>query len=141
MSAHVMSTTRNPTIFISEEDFDRLDRLAASGQSAHLPVADFLAAELDRAVVRRADEIAPDIVTMNARITFRIGDEPEAQTRTLVYPEDYSVGGSDADCLSVMTPLGAALIGLRAGDHIGYETVDGTRRRVTVEAVVRPSRR
>jgi regulator of nucleoside diphosphate kinase len=140
MSAHAMSATRSPTIFISEEDFARLDRLAASGESANHPVAEFLAAELDRAVVRPAEELAPDVVTMNARVTFRIGAEP-AQTRRLVYPEDYPADGSGEGYLSVMTPLGAALIGLRAGADLEYETVDGTRRKVTVEAVARQASR
>lgn len=130
--------THGPTIFITEEDFDRLDRLAASGQSAHLPAAELLASELERAVVCPAEEIAADVVTMNSRVTFHIGSEVEGQTRTLVYPEDYPAGGSGDDCLSVMTPLGAALIGMPAGSRIEYETVNGTSRLVTVDAVHQP---
>lgn len=131
-------TTHSPTIFITEEDFDRLDRLAASGQSAHLPAAELLAAELERAVVCPAKEIAPDVVTMNSRVTFHIGSGVERQTRTLVYPEDYPADGSGEDRLSVMTPLGAALIGMPAGSRIEYETVNGTSRLVTVDAVHQP---
>jgi regulator of nucleoside diphosphate kinase len=140
MEAHmpmdITVATHSPTIFITEEDFDRLDRLAASGQSANLPAAELLASELERAVVCPAEEIAADVVTMNSRITFHIGSEVEQRTRTLVYPEDYPTGGSGDDCLSVMTPLGAALIGMPTGSRIEYETVNGTNRLVTVDAVL-----
>jgi regulator of nucleoside diphosphate kinase len=136
MSMDVTVATHNPTIFITDEDFDRLDRLATSGQSANLPAAELLAAELERAVVCPATEIAADVVTMNSLVTFHIGSEAERQTRTLVYPEDYPADGSGGDRLSVMTPLGAALIGMPAGSRIEYETVNGTSRLVTVDAVL-----
>jgi regulator of nucleoside diphosphate kinase len=139
MEAHVTMdltvATHSPMIFIPEEDFDRLDRLAASGQSKSLPAAQLLASELERAVVCPAEEIAPDVVTMNSRVTFHIGSAAERHTRTLVYPEDYAAEGS-GDCLSVMTPLGAALIGMPAGSRIEYETINGTSRLVTVDAVL-----
>jgi regulator of nucleoside diphosphate kinase len=136
MSMDPTVATHSPTIFVPEEDFDRLDRLAASGQSKNLPAAELLASELDRAVVRPAEEIAPDVVTMNSQVTFHIGGEAERQTRTLVYPEDYPTDGSGGDRLSVMTPLGAALIGMPAGSRIEYETINGTSRLVTVDEVL-----
>src|SRR5262245_24295259 len=136
MTMDLTVATHGPTIFITEEDFDRLDRLAASGQAKNLPAAELLASELERAVVCRADEIAPDVVTMNSQVTFRIGSETERRTRTLVYPEDYPTNASGGDRLSVMTPLGAALIGMPAGSRIEYETINGTSRLVTVDAVV-----
>jgi regulator of nucleoside diphosphate kinase len=140
MEAHMTTdltvATHSPTIFIPEEDFDRLDRLAASGQSKNLPAAELLASELERAVVCPADEIAPEVVTMNSKVTFHIGSEAGRQTRTLVYPEDYPADGADGDRLSVMTPLGAALIGMPAGSRIEYETINGTSRLVTVDAVL-----
>jgi regulator of nucleoside diphosphate kinase len=136
MTMDLTVATHSPTIFITEEDFDRLDRLAASGQSKNLPAAELLASELERAVVCPAAEIAPDVVTMNSRITFHIGAGAERQTRTLVYPEDYPADGSGGDRLSVMTPLGAALIGMPAGSRIEYETINGTSRLVTVDAVL-----
>jgi regulator of nucleoside diphosphate kinase len=136
MSMDLTVATHNPKIFITDEDFDRLDRLATSGQSANLPAAELLAAELERAVVCPATEIAADVVTMNSQVTFHIGSEAERQTRTLVYPEDYPADGSGDDRLSVMTPLGAALIGMPAGSRIEYETVNGTSRLVTVDAVL-----
>ena len=136
MTMDLTVATHGPTIFITEEDFDRLDRLAASGQAKNLPAAELLASELERAVVCPADEIAPDVVTMNSQVTFRIGSETERRTRTLVYPEDYAMDASGGDRLSVMTPLGAALIGMPAGSRIEYETINGSSRLVTVDAVV-----
>jgi regulator of nucleoside diphosphate kinase len=135
MSMDSTVATHSPKIFITEEDFDRLDKLAQNGQAKNMPAAELLASELDRAVVCPADEIAPDVVTMNSRVTFHIGSEDERQTRTLVYPEDYPKDGSGEDRLSVLTPLGAVLIGMPAGSRVEYETISGTSRLVTVDAV------
>jgi regulator of nucleoside diphosphate kinase len=137
MSMEMSSATDRPAIVITEEDFKRLDQLATSGESSHHPVAEILAAELDRAVVCPAEKVAPDVVTMNARVTFHVGADSPRQTRTLVYPEDYPADGSGG-YLSVMTPLGAALVGLRAGASVEYETVNGGSQLLTVDAVEHP---
>jgi len=136
MSIAVPRAERDPLVTIADADFDRLDELASAYEAAHDPVADFLAAELDRAVVRPSDEIGPNIVRMNSRVAFRIGSRRDVEVRTLVYPDEYARRRSHDDCLSVMTPLGAALIGLRVGSSMSYETGNGTAQHVTVEAVL-----
>jgi regulator of nucleoside diphosphate kinase len=137
MSIAVARTNRHPTITISSVDADRLDALASVGGFFDNPVAEFLAAELARAIVRPADEIGPNIVRMNSRVAFRIGTRRDVEVRTLVYPEEYVKRGGGGDCVSVMTPLGAALIGLRVGASMGYETAaSSTTQYVTVLAVL-----
>lgn len=136
MSIAVPHAEHKPRITIADNDFDRLDALASAHGVADDAVADFLAAELDRAVVRPADEIGPNIVRMNSRVAFRIGGRPTVDVRTLVYPDEYARRRSRDDCLSVMTPLGAALIGLRVGSGMRYETGNGAVQSVTVEAVL-----
>ncbi len=131
----------NPMVTIADSEFDRLDALAWAGGLSENPVAEFLAAELDRAVIRPADAIGPNVVRMNSRVAFRIGDRPGVEVRTLVYPEVYAQQADRNDYLSVMTPLGAALIGLRVGSRISYETGNGTQQDVTVEAVLHQSDR
>jgi regulator of nucleoside diphosphate kinase len=138
MSIAVARARHSPLVTIADAEFDRLDALASARGAADDPVADFLAAELDRAVVRPADEILPNIVRMNSRVAFRIGTRRDIAVRTLVYPEVYARQHARDDCLSVMTPLGAALIGLRVGAGISYKTGNGTTQQVTVEAVLHP---
>jgi regulator of nucleoside diphosphate kinase len=136
MSATVVRAKCSPMIFIPAPDHERLCRLASVAGLAGSPVAEFLASELDRAIVRPADEIAANIVTMNARVAFRIGARRAIEIRTLVYPDEDDRRPSGDDCLSVMTPLGAALIGLRVGTGMAYETLESTLQHVTVEAVI-----
>ena len=136
MSIAVARAKHSPLVIIADAEFDRLDALASARGAADNPVADFLAAELDRAVVRPADEIGPNIVKMNSQVAFRIGTRRDVAVRTLVYPEEYARQRSRDDCLSIMTPLGAALIGLRVGTRMSYETGNGTVQYVTVEAVL-----
>lgn len=126
----------SPLVTIIDADFDRLDALALAAESAGHPVADFLAAELERAVVRPAEEIEPNVVRMNSRVAFRIGTRREVEVRTLVYPDEYARRSDRDDCISIMTPLGAALIGLRVGTSMSYEAANSARQRVTVVAVV-----
>lgn len=136
MSATVVWARRSPMIFIPAPDHERLCRLAAIAGLAGSPVAEFLASELDRAIVRPADEIAANIVTMNSRVAFCIGARRDIEIRTLVYPDEDASQSSGDDCLSVMTPLGVALIGLRVGTGMAYETLESTLQHVTVEAVI-----
>jgi regulator of nucleoside diphosphate kinase len=136
MSIAVARARHSPLVTIADTEFDRLDALASAHGAADGPVADFLAAELDRAVVRPADEIGPNIVKMNSQVAFRIGTQRDVAVRTLLYPEQNARQRSRDDGLSIMTPLGVALIGLRVGTRMSYETGNGTVRHVTVEAVL-----
>lgn len=129
-------TQRRPLVTMADIDFDRLDVIALAGEGAGHPVASFLAAELERAVIRPVDEIGPNIVRMNSRVAFRIGTRRDIDVRTLIYPEEYVRRSDRSDCVSVMTPLGAALLGLRVGASMSYETIIGTTQYVTVVAVL-----
>jgi regulator of nucleoside diphosphate kinase len=139
MSIAVVRAQRSPLVTIADADFGRLDALASAGEFAGHPVAGFLGAELERAVIRPTEEIGPDIVRMNSRVAFRIGAGRNIEVRTLVYPEEYARRGGRGDCVSVMTPLGAALIGLRVGATMSYEAANSTMQHVTVAAVLHPS--
>ena len=73
MSIAVVRAPGGPLVTVADADFDRLDSLALGGQLAGHPAAGFLAAKLERAVIRPTDEIGPSIVRMNSRVAFRIG--------------------------------------------------------------------
>lgn len=112
-----------PTIIINELDAERIDRLLEQPAFASLPVAEALNAELDRAQMCAPQEMPHDVVTMNSKVTFRDLTTGEVRTRTLVYPAHMTDSSTQ---LSVLAPVGAALIGLRTGDSIHWTLPGGT---------------
>lgn len=107
-----------PAIIINELDAERLDSLLEKPEYARTPVADMLNAELDRAKMCSPAEMPADVVSMNSRVKFRDLNSREEFVRTLVYPAN--ITDSDSQ-LSVLAPVGAALLGLRVGDTINWE--------------------
>lgn len=112
-----------PTIIINELDAERIDRLLEQPAFASLPVADALNAELDRAQMCTPQNMPHNVVTMNSKVKFRDLTTGEVRVRTLVYPAQMT---DSATQLSVLAPVGAALIGLRAGDTINWALPGGT---------------
>src|SRR5688572_28389546 len=103
-----------PDIVISEADHARLSRLA-EGLLGRLPdVAGELLAEVERARVVAPDAVPRNVVAMGSNVEFATG---EGQTRrvTLVYPDQADIA---KDQVSILTPIGAALIGLSEGQSI-----------------------
>jgi regulator of nucleoside diphosphate kinase len=88
--------------------------------------------ELARADVVPSTSIAPDVVTMNSRVRFADDDKGEPREVTLVYPEDASLNTA---CVSVLSPVGSALLGLKVGQAIEWPFSDGHRERYRVLAV------
>ncbi|NIY47441.1 nucleoside diphosphate kinase regulator [Cedecea colo] len=121
-----------PAIIINDLDAERLDRLLEQPQYATLPVAQALNAELDRAEMCSPEKIPADVVTMNSRVKFRDLSSGEEHVRTLVYPANLT----DSDThLSVMAPVGAALLGLRIGDTINWVLPNGSQTNLEVLAL------
>ncbi|HDR2753650.1 TPA: nucleoside diphosphate kinase regulator [Enterobacter asburiae] len=112
-----------PTIIINELDAERIDRLLEKPEFAALPIADALNAELDRAQMCTPESMPQNVVTMNSKVKFRDLTTGEERTRTLVYPAQMTDSSTQ---LSVLAPVGAALIGLRTGDTIHWELPGGT---------------
>jgi regulator of nucleoside diphosphate kinase len=132
-----MTTTHLPEIRLNKRDFARLDQLLGTFGGGRLPkTADFLLQELSRATVVDGAEIGRGIVTMHARVVFRDEDSGRTRSVMLVYPSERN---SSEDALSVLTPLGAALIGVAEGESIAFDGLDGARRRVTVVKVTHSS--
>ena len=112
-----------PTITINELDAERLDALLAQPAYANTDVAAALNIELDRAEILPPSQIPASMVTMNSRVKFRNLSDGEVRVRTLVYPANMTDSSTQ---LSVMAPVGAALLGLRVGDTIHWELPGGT---------------
>lgn len=111
-----------PSIIVSWLDLDRLERILDRLPAAQANARDALMGELDRADMVEPWEIPSDVVTMNSRVRFAFSGSSEAVTMTLSYPKD--MHDSDQQ-LSVLTPVGTALLGLRIGDSITWQRPDG----------------
>ncbi|WP_249022164.1 MULTISPECIES: nucleoside diphosphate kinase regulator [Kluyvera] len=111
-----------PAIIINEFDAERIDRLLEQPAYANSPVASALNDELDRAQMCAPEDMPHDVVSMNSQVRFRDLTTGEERVRTLVFPAQMTDSSSQ---LSVMAPVGAALLGLRAGNTIHWELPGG----------------
>jgi len=126
-----MKNRRKPAITLTNTDHERLSRLAEAYVAKNPVVADELLAELDRAQIVADERISPKIVRMGSTLRFTT-DAGEDRTVTLVFPGEADI---EAGKVSILTPIGAALIGLSAGQSIDWTTRDGRTHRLTVESV------
>lgn len=122
-----------PPITMSSLDHQRLERLLESDAVQRLPGIDALAAEIDRATVVPPREVPPDVVTMNSTIRFRDDTNGHEFELTLVYPPD----AGKPDTISVLAPVGSALLGLSVGQSIAWQVPGGRELDLRVLAVVR----
>ena len=96
-------------------------------------MADALNEELDRAQMCTPETMPHDVVTMNSQVKFRNLTTGEELTRTLVYPAQMTDSSAQ---LSVLAPVGAALLGLRTGDTIHWELPGGASAHLEVLALL-----
>ena len=122
-------TRRKPPITFGQSDHEQLMRLAESGSGK--PVFDELLTELERGRVSPDARLADTVVRMGTTLRYST-DAGEDRTVTLVFPHDADIS---AGKISILTPIGVALIGLSAGQSIDWEARDGRVRRLTVESV------
>lgn len=107
---------RPPAITLARSDHERLANLAEALADRDVPTADQLAAELERARIVADDRLAPGTVRMGAVVRFSL-DGAEPRTVRLVYPGEADI---EKGWISVLTPVGTALIGLSAGQSIDW---------------------
>lgn len=124
--------TGRPDIVISSLDAERLERLLTSLPHADFPGKDDLEEELARATIVAPDEVPPDVVTMNSTVRFRVDTAAEDFTLKLVYPQD---SGKGTDSISILAPVGSALLGLTQGDEIDWPRPGKGTVRVRIEEV------
>jgi regulator of nucleoside diphosphate kinase len=121
-----------PKIIISTVDADRLyallDALPADARATRQQLED----ELDRAEIVAPQDVPANVVTMNSTVRFRVASSEEQFSMTLVYPKDMDDGSSR---ISVLAPVGSALLGLAEGDEIEWPGPDGGMLLVNIEEV------
>lgn len=108
-----------PPIVMTEMDHDRLSHVASMVIDKLPDVAELLGQELDRAHIVPAGEIPADVVTMNSTVEFVYGPPEHTERLTLVYPRE---ADTTAGKLSIVSLIGAALIGLKTGDTMRWRT-------------------
>ncbi len=116
-------------IHVAAVDHGRLTGLAQSALDRIPDMAEDLLAEMDRATI--TDPLPQNVVRMGSTVTFRSGSE-EAKRITLVYPGEADIAENK---VSVLTPLGTALIGASAGQTVRWSTRDGRELSLTIETV------
>ncbi len=129
--------TLRPTIVLAEGEADRLSALAIQMEHAAPLAAGMLLDEIDRAEVWPDADMPDDVVRMHSTVQFLDTAHGQRRTVLLVYPSeaDISVGK-----ISVLTPVGAGLIGLRTGQEILWPDRDGHARPLRILKVKPPGR-
>lgn len=116
-----------PALIIDAGLYPRLLALAERAREQMPDLAERLLDEIERADLRSADAMPPDVVTIGSEVTFRDGDR--SQTVRVVLPHDADIASGR---VSVVTPVGAALIGLTKGQRIEWRMPDGRSREIEV---------
>jgi regulator of nucleoside diphosphate kinase len=122
-------------IYITEFDKIRLEALIDEAEEfgGHgRKDLEALTEELAHAEVVSSEDIPPDVVTMNSKVVLRDVDTSEEMTFTLVFPEDADV---DTGSISILAPVGTAILGYRKGDVIEWPVPSGMRR-ITIEEIL-----
>jgi regulator of nucleoside diphosphate kinase len=123
---------RNPKVVINADDLAHLEGLADGMMRRHPALADRLFDEIGRARIVAPAKMPKNVVSMGSTVTYR--DESTGQEKyvTLVYPEQADITQLR---VSVMTPIGVALLGLAKGASFYWDTRENQRRMLTIISV------
>jgi len=129
--------TSGKDILITQADFDRLRGLVESPRyrATHFALLMILKEELDRGRVVAADEVPNGVVTMHSRVRVRDLKADESESYTLVYPDEADINDGK---LSVLAPLGIALLGTKVGQLIKFDAPAGHRQLKVEEILYQP---
>lgn len=129
-----MIETMKRTIYITKADMTRLRNLIEAQKGSRDDLTR-LRSELDHARVVEPEEIPGDVITMNSKARLRDLDDQEEMTFTLVFPEHASI---DHDRISVVAPIGTAMLGQREGDEFEWEVPAGRVRLKVIKVLYQP---
>lgn len=124
-------------IYITEFDLERLSALIkqANSRSRDKLHLQKLAEELEQGEIVAPQEIPHDVITMNSKVRLQDIDSGESVVYTLVFPSDANI---EQNKISILAPIGTALIGYRVGDIIEWEVPAGLRRLKIEEILYQP---
>lgn len=121
-----------PPILVSSLDFERIEAVLDAPAFRDHASASALRGELARADVVAPAQMPADVVTMNSRVRAVDVDSGDAYELTLVYPRD---ADGDAGRVSVLAPVGSAILGLRIGQTMQWPMPGGRRMTLRVDAI------
>lgn len=133
-TASAARTDIRPALTIRAADAYRLSALAEREFDAAPILVGQLLDELERAEIVPDDALPGDVIGMGSEVAFRDETGDRERTVRLVYPADANIDGGR---VSILTPVGAALLGLRTGDSIEWPMHDGLMHRLHIVAVRR----
>ena len=119
----IMKTMETEDLIISDTDYSRLFRLDKNG---------LLGDELSRAIVVPADQVPLNVVRMNSRVVYIDESNGVSREVELVFPEDADLAHGK---ISVLSPVGSALLGLKEGQTIDWSFPNDPSRRLKVVSV------
>src|SRR4051794_39943035 len=125
------------SIYVTNADAEKLRSLIAGLRGArtrNVSDLEILEQELDRAEVVSPEAIPRDVVTMNSEVRLEDLDSGEIQRYRLVFPNQFRWDNS----VSVLAPIGTALLGYRVGDVIEWRVPKGVRRLRVLEILYQP---
>jgi regulator of nucleoside diphosphate kinase len=135
-----MNVVKNDTIILSVADHKRLKRIIESAETDSRIRGDLVAAleaELDRARVVPRSKVPAGVVTMNSVVRLRDLDSGETEQYELVFPEEADIAQNR---ISVLAPIGTAILGYRRGDIIEWPVPIGLRRLRVEKVFYQPER-
>jgi regulator of nucleoside diphosphate kinase len=112
---------KKPSIIISSCDLVLLERQLETANLS-TDVVDALQAELVRARIVKPDKMPKDVVSIGSRVTFKLLETQQELTKTLCFPADLA---KHQDGISLFAPIGSALLGLKTGQSISWQTPKG----------------
>ena len=130
---------KQTSIYITKPDHERLTKLIEIAREregdANREYLNRLEEELDRAEVVQQSDIPPDVITMRSTVRLKDLDTSEEMIYRLVFPSEANY---DASKISVLAPIGTAMLGYRRGDMIEWEVPSGVRRLSVEEVLYQP---
>lgn len=117
---------KEDVILMTERDFLRIKHILSFQSSDEF---ENLEIELDRAKIIAEDDVPKDLVRMNTKFKFKVIQEDKEMVITIVYPEDANFAEGR---ISVLAPLGSALIGLQVNQEINWMFPDGKVKRLKI---------
>ena len=128
---------KRPPIHLIDAEYDIIADLALGLQRQSPELAKMVLDEIDRAEIHAPDALPADVVTIGAEVEVLDAHTGAARQLKLVLPNEADV---DVGRLSILTPMGAGLIGLRKGQSIEWPYPNGETRMLKILKVTRPKR-
>ncbi len=124
-----------PSIHLLASESDLIAGLALQIEHRQPVIAAMLLEEIERAELHEPGSLPADAVTLGSRVDFVDDNTSQLRKITLVLPAQANIAQGR---ISILTPIGAALYGLRAGSVINWPDLEGNERRITIVRVVQP---